>query len=92
MTQSISNDPAATQNVSEDMVCWAPNDTYEQVLGKPEYAGEFGKLGRTLHLYGGHPIPTAPVHRQVHHSVHLGAALYTRVGFHDGDTATGSDR
>jgi hypothetical protein len=52
MTQSISNDPAATQNVSEDMVCWAPNDTYEQVLGKPEYAGEFGKLGRTLHLYG----------------------------------------
>ncbi|XP_062160556.1 uncharacterized protein LOC133867813 [Alnus glutinosa] len=29
MTQSISNDPAATQSVSEDMVCWAPNDAYE---------------------------------------------------------------
>jgi hypothetical protein len=39
MTQSIPNDPAATQSVSDDTVHWAPNDAYEQALGKPEYAG-----------------------------------------------------
>jgi hypothetical protein len=37
MTQSIPNDLAATQCVSEDTVHWAPNDAYEQALGKPEY-------------------------------------------------------
>jgi hypothetical protein len=39
MTQSLSSDPAATQSVSEDFVRWAPNDTYEQAVGRPKYAG-----------------------------------------------------
>jgi hypothetical protein len=49
-------------------------------LGSLNTQGGFGKLGRTILLYGGHPIPTTPVHRQVHHSVHLRAALYMRIG------------
>jgi hypothetical protein len=27
------------QSISEDTVRWAPNDAYEQALGKPEYTG-----------------------------------------------------
>jgi hypothetical protein len=79
MTQSIPNDLAA-KSVSEDTVCWAPNDAYEQALGKLEYAGGLCKLGQTLLLYGGHLIHTAPIHRHNHPNVHLRAALYTRVG------------
>jgi hypothetical protein len=39
MTQNLSNDPAATQSMSEDRVRWAPNDAYEHELRRPEYAG-----------------------------------------------------
>jgi hypothetical protein len=45
MTQGQSNDPAATQSVSEDTVRWAPNDAYEQALGRPEYAGRVRQVG-----------------------------------------------
>jgi hypothetical protein len=39
MTQNLSTDPAATQSVSQDTVRWAPNDAYEQTIGRLEYAG-----------------------------------------------------
>jgi hypothetical protein len=39
MIQSIPNDLAATQSGTENTVRWAPNDAYEQALGKPEYTG-----------------------------------------------------
>jgi hypothetical protein len=39
MKQNLSSDPAATQSVSQDTVRWAPNDAYEQAIGRPEYAG-----------------------------------------------------
>jgi hypothetical protein len=39
MTQGLSSDPAATQSVSGCTVRWAPNDVYEQAVGRPEYAG-----------------------------------------------------
>jgi hypothetical protein len=29
MTQNLSSDLTATQSVSEDTVCWSPNDAYE---------------------------------------------------------------
>jgi hypothetical protein len=45
MTQNLSSDPAATQSVSEDTVRWAPNDAYEQALGRPEYAGRVRQVG-----------------------------------------------
>jgi hypothetical protein len=45
MTQRLSSDPAATQSVLEDMVCCAPNNTYEQALGRPEYAGRVRQVG-----------------------------------------------
>jgi len=45
MTQSLSSDHAATMSVSEDMVHWAPNDVYEQALGRPEYAGRVRQVG-----------------------------------------------
>jgi hypothetical protein len=45
MTQSLSSDPAATQSVSADMVRWAPNDAYEQAVGRPEYAGRVRQVG-----------------------------------------------
>jgi hypothetical protein len=45
MTQNLSSDLAATQSVSEDTVRWAPNDAYEQALGRPEYAGRVRQVG-----------------------------------------------
>jgi hypothetical protein len=45
MTQNLSSDPAATQSVSNDMVRWAPNDAYEQALGRPEYMGRVRQVG-----------------------------------------------
>jgi len=45
MTQNLSSDPVATQSVSEDTVCWAPNDAYEQALGRLEYAGRVWQVG-----------------------------------------------
>jgi plastocyanin len=39
MTHGLSSDPAATQSVSGDTVRWAPNDAYEQAVGRPEYVG-----------------------------------------------------
>jgi hypothetical protein len=45
MTQNLSSDPTATQSVSEDTVHWAPNDAYEQALGRPEYAGRARQVG-----------------------------------------------
>jgi len=48
MTQSIPNDPATTQSVSEDIVCWAPNDGYKQALGKPEYARRVRQVGSNV--------------------------------------------
>lgn len=45
MTQSLSSDPAATQSVSADTVRWAPNDAYEQAIGRPEYAGRVRQVG-----------------------------------------------
>jgi hypothetical protein len=45
MTQNLSSDPVATQSVSEDIVRWAPNDAYEQALGRPEYAGRVWQVG-----------------------------------------------
>jgi hypothetical protein len=45
MTQSLSSDPAATQSVSADTVRWAPNDAYEQAVGRPEYAGRVRQVG-----------------------------------------------
>lgn len=48
MTQSIPNDLVATQSISEDTVCWASNDAYEQVLGKPEYVGRVRQVGLNI--------------------------------------------
>jgi hypothetical protein len=45
MTQSLSSDPAATQSVSADTVRWAPNEAYEQAVGRPEYAGRVRQVG-----------------------------------------------
>lgn len=45
MTQNLSSDPAATQSVLEDTVRWAPNDAYEQALGRLEYAGRVRQVG-----------------------------------------------
>jgi hypothetical protein len=45
MTQGLSSDPAATQSVSDDTVRWAPNDAYEQAVGRPEYAGRVRQVG-----------------------------------------------
>jgi len=45
MTQSLSSDPAAKQSVSADMVRWASNDVYKQVVGRPEYAGRVRQVG-----------------------------------------------
>jgi len=45
MTQRIPNDLAATQSVTEDTVSWAPNDAYEQALGKPEYEVRVRQVG-----------------------------------------------
>jgi hypothetical protein len=45
MTQSLSSDPAATQSVSADTVRWAPNDAYEQAVGRPEYEGRVRQVG-----------------------------------------------
>jgi hypothetical protein len=45
MTQGLSSDHAATQSVSKDTVCWAPNDAYEQAVKRPEYAGRIRQVG-----------------------------------------------
>jgi hypothetical protein len=45
MTQNLSSDPTATQSMSEDTVHWAPNDAYEQTLGRPEYARRVRQVG-----------------------------------------------
>jgi hypothetical protein len=45
ITQGQPNDPVATQSISEDTMRWAPNDAYEQVLGKPEYTGRDRQVG-----------------------------------------------
>jgi hypothetical protein len=45
MTQSLSSDPAATQSMSEDTIRWAPNDAYEQALGRLEYARRIQQVG-----------------------------------------------
>jgi hypothetical protein len=45
MMQNLSSDPVATQSVLEDTVRWAPNDAYEQALGRPEYAWRVRQVG-----------------------------------------------
>jgi hypothetical protein len=45
MAQNLSTDPAGTQSVSQDTVRWAPNDAYEQAIGRPEYAGRVRQVG-----------------------------------------------
>jgi hypothetical protein len=53
VTQSLSSDPTATQSVSEDTVRWAPNNAYEQALGRPEYAGRVRQVGLNVTLVRG---------------------------------------
>jgi len=48
MTQNLSSDPAATQSVSEDTVHWAPNDAYEQAIGRLEYEGRVRQVGTNV--------------------------------------------
>jgi hypothetical protein len=48
MMQNLSTDPATTQSVSQDTVCWAPNDSYEQVIKRPEYAGRVRQVGPNI--------------------------------------------
>jgi hypothetical protein len=48
MTQGLSSDPAATQSVSGDKVRWAPNDAYQQVVRRPEYAGRVRQVGPNI--------------------------------------------
>jgi hypothetical protein len=45
MAQNLSTNPAATQSVSQDTVRWAPNDAYEQAIGRPEYARRVWQVG-----------------------------------------------
>jgi hypothetical protein len=45
MAQNLSTDLAATQSVSQDTVRWAPNNAYEQAIGRPEYAGRVRQVG-----------------------------------------------
>jgi hypothetical protein len=45
MAQLIANDLAVRHSVTESMVQWAPNDVYEQALGKPEYLGMVRQVG-----------------------------------------------
>jgi hypothetical protein len=35
----------ASYSMTQGTVRWAPNDVYEQVLGKPEYAGRVRQVG-----------------------------------------------
>jgi len=79
MTQSLSSDPAATQSVSEDTVHWAPNDAYEQALGRPEYSGRVWQVGPNVTPARGTCF-SYQAHREDHPSVHLGAAPYMRAG------------
>jgi hypothetical protein len=53
MTQGLSSDPAATQSVLGDTVRWAPNDAYEQAVGRPEYAGRVRQVGPNVTLVCG---------------------------------------
>jgi hypothetical protein len=53
MTQGLSSDLAATQSVSEDTVCWAPNDAYEEAVGRPVYAGRVRHVGPNVTLVRG---------------------------------------
>jgi hypothetical protein len=48
MTQSLSRDLATTQSVSADTMRWAPNDAYEQAVGRPEYAGRVRQVGSNI--------------------------------------------
>jgi len=45
MAWNLSTDPTATHSVSQDTVRWAPNDAYEQAIGRPEYAGRVRQVG-----------------------------------------------
>jgi hypothetical protein len=45
VTQGLSSDLAATQSVLGDTVRWAPNDVYEQAVGRPEYAERVRQVG-----------------------------------------------
>jgi hypothetical protein len=45
MTHNSHSDPAATQSVSEDTMRWAPNDAYEQALGRHEYTERVRQVG-----------------------------------------------
>jgi hypothetical protein len=45
ITQGLSSDPTATQSVSGDTVHSAPNDVYEQAVGRPEYVGRVRQVG-----------------------------------------------
>jgi hypothetical protein len=78
MTQSLSSDPAATQNVSEDTVRWALNDAYEQALGRPEYAGRVQQVGPNVTPVRGTCFSCRATHKVDHPSVHLRAAPYMR--------------
>jgi len=48
MTLSLLSDPAVTQSVLEDTVCWARNAAYEQGLGRPDYAGRVRYFGQNV--------------------------------------------
>jgi hypothetical protein len=80
MTQSLLCDLAATQSVLEDTVRWAPNDTYEQALRSPEYAGRVRQVGPNVTPVQGTYFSYLACSQGGHHSVHLRAASYTRVG------------
>jgi hypothetical protein len=41
------------QSVSQDTVRWAPNDAYEQAIGRPEYAGRVRQVGPNVTLVRG---------------------------------------
>jgi hypothetical protein len=71
-TQGLSSDPVATQSISGDTVRWAPNDAYEQAVGRPKYAGGFGRLGQTLRLFVGRISRTGLAHKGDHLRAHLG--------------------
>jgi hypothetical protein len=45
MTQNLSNDPATTRSVSENMVSWASKNAYKQEFGRPEYTGRVRQVG-----------------------------------------------
>jgi hypothetical protein len=69
------------QCVGEDTVRWAPNDAYEQPLGRSEYARRVRQVDRTLLLYVGRVFHIGLAHKGDHLRVQLGTGPHRTGGW-----------